>query len=118
MSTRRDIRGYDFYLTERHPGEERVVPYNKQILLAWRANMDLQLVGSMYATNVYVGGYMTKCETEGLSVRIEEGLSKLPPTSSAKKRLFKIGMACLAARELSQQEQMYLMSGLPLRTCS
>lgn len=79
MSTRRDIRGCDFYLTERHPGKERVVPYNKQILLAWGANMDLQLVGSMYATNVYVGGYMTKCETEGLSARIPGGIEQAAP---------------------------------------
>ena len=115
---RRDLRRCDFYLTERRAGEERVVPYNRQVLLAWGANMDIQLVGSQHATNVYVGGYMTKCETEGLSARIDEALAKLPATSSARKRLFKIGMACLAAREVSQQEQLYLIAGLPLRSCS
>lgn len=95
MNDRRDIRHCDFHLTQRRPSVERVVPYNKQILPAWGANMDLQLVGSTHATNVYVGGHMTKCETEGLS-SIEEALGKLPTTSSAKKRLFKIGMAWLA----------------------
>lgn len=79
---RRDLRPCDFCLTERRPGEERVVPYNKDILLVWGANMDLQLVGNQYATNVYVGGYMTKCESEGLQEALQNTLQQLPATSS------------------------------------
>lgn len=115
---RHDLRRCDFYLTERRPGEERVVPYNKDILLAWGANMDLQLVGNQHATNVYVGGYMTKCETEGLQEAIQNTLQQLPATSSAKQRLTRIGTTCFANRACSQQEQLYLTSGLVLREAS
>ena len=115
---RRDLRRCDFYLTERRAGEERVVPYNRHILLKWGANMDLQLVGAQHATDVYVGGYMTKCETEGLQEAVQTTLDRLPPTSSAKQRLTRIGTTCFANRACSQQEQLYLTTGLPLRGAS
>ena len=80
--------------------------------------MDLQLVGAQHATNVYVGGYMTKCETEGLPDRVEKAMDRLPANSTAKQRYFRIGTALLAGRECSQQEQTYLTCGLPLRGSS
>ena len=112
------VRKCDFYLTERHQGEENTVPWNKDILLHWQANMDLQLVGTAHATNVYVGGYMTKSETEGLQESVQHGLEALPEGSSARRRLFRIGTSVLKHRHYSLQEALYLLSGLQLRGSS
>eukprot|EP00884_Botryococcus_braunii_P003995 jgi/Botrbrau1/13597/Bobra.0307s0016.1 len=61
-------------------GEHNVVPYNPDILRVWGANMDIQPIGSSYACNVYVGGYMTKFETAGLESNMQKTLDALPPS--------------------------------------
>ena len=37
-----------FYIIKREPGAEMVNPYNQQLLRAWRANVDIQVVGSVW----------------------------------------------------------------------
>jgi hypothetical protein len=42
-----------FYILKRSAHDSFVNPYNKDILSAWKANMDIQFVGSMYTPVVY-----------------------------------------------------------------
>ena len=38
-------------------------PYNPQLLLAWQANMDIQMVGSVFGAAMYVSHYICKDES-------------------------------------------------------
>ena len=51
-----------FYVLKREQGDEYINPYNPHILRAWGANMDLQMVGSVYCAAQYVCHYMCKDE--------------------------------------------------------
>ena len=46
-----------FYVIKWEPGAEMVNPYNEHLLRAWRANMDVQVVGSVYGAALYVTHY-------------------------------------------------------------
>ena len=43
-----------------------VNPYNPYLPLAWRANMDIQVVGSVYGAAMYVTHYICKDESQVL----------------------------------------------------
>ena len=49
-------------MLKRLPHESRINNYNKSILLAWRANMDIQYILDAYACIVYIINYITKKE--------------------------------------------------------
>ena len=40
-----------------------VNPYNEHLLRAWTANMDIQVVGSVYGAALYVTHYICKDES-------------------------------------------------------
>ena len=66
------LRKTDFYVTERGPHDTMLNPYNPAILQHWRANMDIQLIGSLdtsddgsaHACGEYVCSYISKEEPE------------------------------------------------------
>ena len=43
-----------FYILKRDKGAEYINPYNPDLLRAWQANMDIQMVGSVYGAAKYV----------------------------------------------------------------
>jgi len=53
-----------FYVLKRSSGEENCNPYNAHLLKAWKANMDILLIGSVYGTAAYVCSYMFKSESK------------------------------------------------------
>ena len=103
------------YLLKRSVGEENVNPYNEHLLRAWQANMDIQLIGSVYGTAAYVCSYMCKGESEEVRKAIREALESLPAQASSRKRLSKVGNTMLTHRELSAQEAAYRLCHLPLK---
>ena len=103
------------YLLKRSAGEENINPYNEHLLRAWQANMDIQLIGSVYGTAAYVCSYMCKGESEEVRRVIREALESLPPQASSRKRLSKVGNTMLTHRELSAQEAAYRLCHLPLK---
>jgi hypothetical protein len=113
--SRRGLRRCDFYVTKRREGGESVVPYSPLMLVKWRANMDIQMIGNCYATNAYVSGYISKAETAGLNEHIQRETERLPEGCSLRTVLTRVGTACLSHRQVSLQEQAYLLCGLPLR---
>ena len=104
-----------FYVLKRSAGEENCNPYNANLLKAWKANMDIQLIGSVYGTAAYVCSYMCKSESEEVRKAIRDALESLPPQASTRKRLSKIGNTMLTHRELSAQEAAYRLCHLPLK---
>ena len=104
-----------FYILKRFAGEENCNPYNANLLKAWKANMDIQLIGSVYGTAAYVCSYMCKSESEEVRKAIRDALESLPPQASTRKRLSKIGNTMLTHRELSAQEAAYRLCHLPLK---
>ena len=107
-----------FYIIKREPGAEMVNPYNQQLLRAWRANMDIQVVGSVYGAALYVTHYICKDESQVLKQVIAEQLASLQQDATIKQRLRKIGNTLLSHRQLSQQEAAFLVAGLHLKGSS
>ena len=77
-------------------------PYNPQLLLAWQANMDIQMVGSVFGAAMYVSHYICKDESQALKV-IAENLARLREEASVRSRLSKIGNTLLSHRQLSHK---------------
>ena len=107
-----------FYVIKREPGAEMVNPYNEHLLRAWRANMDVQVVGSVYGAALYVTHYICKDESQTLKQVIAEQLASLQHDATVKQRLRKIGNTLLSHRQLSQQEAAFLVAGLHLKGSS
>ena len=107
-----------FYVLKREQGDEYINPYNPHILRAWGANMDLQMVGSVYGAAQYVCHYMCKDEPKELRQLISRNLEKLPRNCTQKSRLLKIGNTLISHRILSAQEAVYRTTGLHLRGSS
>ena len=64
-----------------------VNPYNEHLLRAWRANMDVQVVGSVYGAALYVTHYICKDESQALKQVIAERLASLQQDATVKQRL-------------------------------
>jgi len=107
-----------FYLIKRDQVAEMIHPYNPQLLLAWQANMDIQMVGSVFGAAMYVSHYICKDESQALKKVIADNLARLPEEASVCSRLSKIGNTLLSHRQLSQQEAAFLMTGLHLKGSS
>ena len=104
-----------FYVLKRSAGEENCNPYYTHLLKAWKANIDIQLIGSVYGTAAYVYSYMCKSGSEEVRKAIRDASESLPPQASTRKRLSKIGNTMLTHRELSAQEAAYRLCHLPLK---
>ena len=53
-----------FYIIKQEHGAEMVNLYNQHLLRPWRANMDVQVVGSVYGAALYVTHYICKDESQ------------------------------------------------------
>ena len=70
--------------------------YNPHILRAWRANMDIQMIRSVYGVALYFCTYICKSEPKALKQAISTALSNLPEESSKRKGLHKVGSVVLS----------------------
>ena len=104
-----------FYIQKRDKGAEYINPYNPDLLRAWQANMDIQMVGSVYGAAKYVCHYMCKDEPQELKQLISRKLDELPDGCNQRQRLLKIGNTLISHRILSAQEAVYRTTGLHLR---
>lgn len=114
------IASKSFYETRGKPEEAWVNPYNPTILQAWRANMDIQFVGSVFAIALYVCSYVCKAEPARLRKAVNDVINKLKTNCgfSKRKQLSKLGTAILSSREISAQEAAFRLTGLPLTDSS
>lgn len=96
----------------RQPQEVNINSYNPVVLKAWQANMDLQFVCNPYACIHYIISYVTKDKLE-----MEQALkvsSKSYKDSDIEHRMKEVASCFLNAREVSAQEAVYRVLGLPL----
>ena len=107
-----------FYILKREIGAEMINPYNPDLLKAWRANMDIQVVGNVYGAAKYVCHYMCKDEPEQIKQQIARKLDELPENCSQRQKLLKIGNTLISHRILGAQEAVFCTTGLHLRGSS
>lgn len=107
-----------FYIIKREIGAEMVNPYNQHLLCAWKANMGIQVVGSVYGAALYVIHYICKDESEVLKHAIAQQLANLQQDATARQHLRKIGNTLLSHHQLSPQEAAFLVVGFHLKGLS
>ena len=104
-----------FYITKRPKAEDGWInAYNPDILHTWKANMDIQLVGSIYGLCSYICTYVCKSEPDGLRRSIQTALEDLPADATSRRKLARIGNVVFSHREISAQEAGFLLCHIPL----
>ena len=106
-----------FYETKRTAKDSMVNAFNPLILLHWRANMDIQMIGGPYGVAYYVCSYICKSEPDTLKIALSNvisQISEISPPLSQRARMFRIGMCVLKHRTMSAQEAAYRIGGLQL----
>jgi hypothetical protein len=95
-----------------------VNPFNKFILEAWGANMDIQFTLHAHAVGVYIASYMCKGNKYASNVLRQMFKAMNKSTKKFGTALHEVGNAMLNAQEVSAPEACYIMLGLPLRFSS
>ena len=103
-----------FYILQRSTNDIWINPYNLDVLQAWNANMDIQVVGSMEGAARYVCSYICKNEPFSFRQQVAETIKKMPPNSSQRKLLSRIGNILLTHRTIGLQETAYRLLGLEM----
>ena len=101
---------------KRDPSECKINNYNRAVMLAWQANMDIQYVLNAYACVMYVASYIMKTERS-----MGELLKRVACESRSDeliKQLRKVGSAFLTHREVSAQEAAYRILSIPMKQLS
>lgn len=112
LSSRRTV------FLKRNPDELWTNQYNRCLLKAWDANMDIQHVNDPFSCIVYMISYISKSEREmGMLLR-QTKLEAEEGNFDAKQTLKKIGSAYLHHREVSAQEAVYRVCNLKMKECS
>ena len=111
---RADVRGAGMLILKRNPCDVFTNNYNNKLMNYHEANQDIQYVSDMFACAQYVTNYLTKSETNmsALLKNInEEGSKKGMHTTQIIDQLSK---ALDKNREVSIQEAVYRILGLPM----
>ena len=99
---------------KRAPNEMRVNLFNVKILLAWKANLDIQIVLEPYGCASYVVGYISKSQ-RGMSSLLEAAAKEArKENSDIKKQVRHIGNVFSNSVEVGAQEAIYLALQIPL----
>ena len=105
-------------LLKRSPAEIRINCYNRHLLKAWQANMDIQFVLDPYACAVYILSYITKGQ-RGMSKLLRKACEEAKEgNKNIVSKVRHIGNKFLNAVEISAQEAVYLVLQMPLRRSS
>jgi hypothetical protein len=103
-------------ILKRNVNERNVNYYNKDLLLAWGANMDIQKCTDAYGCIAYMVSYLTKDEREMSTVL--QNVSKETADQGFKEQMKACASAFLKAREVSAQECAYRMMSLSMFVCT
>ena len=88
--------------------------FNGKILLAWKANLDIQIVLEPYGCASYVVGYISKSQ-RGMSAQLEAAAKEARKgNSDIKKQVRHIGNVFSNCVEVGAQEAVYLALQIPL----
>ena len=99
---------------KRAPNELRVNLFNVKILLAWKANLDIQIVLERYGCASYVVGYISKSQ-RGMSALLEAAAKEARKENpDIKKQVRHIGNVFSNSVKVGAQEAVYLALQIPL----
>jgi hypothetical protein len=117
MALRSSIRQSKVFLN-RNSSEIMINPYNKMIFVRHRANMDIQFVLDSHAIVAYVTSYMMKSNatmSRLLNIACEE-ITK--GNETIKRQLYRLANKFQNCTEISAQECVYHLIGLPVSFCT
>uniref|UniRef100_A0A1X7SS53 ATP-dependent DNA helicase n=1 Tax=Amphimedon queenslandica TaxID=400682 RepID=A0A1X7SS53_AMPQE len=97
---------------KRQPKDCMINNYNKHVLLAWSANIDIQYILNPYACVMYVASYMMKSEKS--MGKLLKQVATEERTAELIEQLRKVGAAFMTHRELGAQEAACRVLSLPL----
>lgn len=103
---------------KRQPSEIRINPYNKTMLQAWEANLDIQFILDPYACASYIVSYISKGQ-RGMSNLLHDAVKQAKEDNdNIRQQVRKVGNKFLTHVELSAQEAVYIVLQMPLRRSS
>ena len=98
----------------RKPQEMRINLFNENMLLAWKANLDIQIVLEPYGCATYIVGYISKSQ-RGMSAQLDAAAKEARNGNlDLKKQVRHIGNVFSNCVEVSAQEAVYLSLQIPL----
>ena len=98
--------------------EMRINPFNENILLAWKANLDIQIVLEPYGCASYIVGYISKSQ-RGMSAQLDAAAKEARRGNlDLKKQVRHIGNVFSNCVKVSAQEAVYLDLQIPLTKCT
>ena len=101
-------------IMKRRVKERFVNNYNKEMITAWNANMDIQLTLDPFAVISYIVNYVNKDES-GLTKFMKEALTQVA-SSDAKEKLRTLKTAYLTHRQIGASEAIYRINpGMKLK---
>ena len=103
-------------ILKRHPCDDTLKNYNKTILSAWHANMDIQPVLDVYACIMYIVSYVTMDERE--MSEIPRAAKKEHANKDIHTQMKRIGVVFLTHREVSAKEAVFHLLSLPMLSCT
>ena len=99
---------------KRRPCDIRVNLYNKNVLQAWRANIDIQFVLDPYACAMYIVSYISKSQ-RGMSNLLHAAAKEARNGNfNIKEQVRQIGNVFSNSVEVGAQEAVYLVLQMPL----
>ncbi|MCU7800825.1 MAG: AAA family ATPase [gamma proteobacterium symbiont of Lucinoma myriamae] len=98
----------------RKPSQMRINLFNRTLLLAWKANLDIQFVFEPYGCAMYIVGYISKSQ-RGMSAQLDAAAKDARKGNyDLKKQVRHIGNVFSNCVEVSAQEAVYLVLQIPL----
>ena len=99
---------------KRKPQEMRINLFNENMLLAWKANLDIQIVLEPYGCATYIVSYISKSQ-RGMSAQLDAAAKEARNGNhDLKKQVRHIGNVFSNSVEVSAQEAVYLSLQIPL----
>ena len=103
---------------KRKPNEMRINLFNGKSLLAWKANLDIQIILEPYGCASYIVGYISKSQ-RGRSAQLDEAAKEARKGNfDLKQQVRYIGNVFSNCVEVSAQEAVYLALQIPLTKCT
>ena len=103
---------------KRETKDMRINPFIENILLAWKANLDIQIVLEPYGCASYIVGYISKSQ-RGMSAQLDAAAKEARRGNlDLKKQVRHIGNVFSNCVEVSAQEAVYLDLQIPLTKCT
>ena len=103
---------------DRKPNEMRINLFNGKILLAWKANLDIQIVLEPYGCASYIVAYISKSQ-RGVSAQLDAAAKEVRKGNlDLNKQVRHIGNVFSNCVEVSAQEAVYLDLQIPLTKCT